>query len=344
MVSLLDNKFTTITDVLSTTGSELPQGSLGKPLFVNCYPYDPTFYGIYVCTESGSNKIHPETFKWTFTYNVKYEFTGNIGDNFNVDNMTNFSGNTAWIHGTDNNVYYYYRVFQIKPDVPVNIVKGESAVFKASKYIAAYTGASNVAILYDETGKRFVRHLNNESTSTLMPEGTLFNYNTNKDLVYMTYSPFSNGNVFAVLDSAATQKRYLARFTIGTSLSQVYYDEIYGTDIAKAEQFAVSPDLGYLFYNVGGKLYEYDMSSRTSKLMLDKGNQKITMLKFHKFLAGKYSAEASKLIVASYDPALPAASSGKMEFYTVPAVNGDLVFDKEFTGFGKIVSVAYRER
>lgn len=342
MMSLLDGEYTPIIDVLGTTGSNLPESALGKPLFINCYPFDPTFYGVYICTETGTNKIHPETFKWDFTYDIKYEFLGNLPPNFSIDFMTNFSGNVAWLHGTDNNVYYYYRIFQVKPDVPINILKGEQTTFKASKYIAAI---NNMAILYDETNKRFVRHINNESTSTLMPQGTLFDYNTGKDLKYMAHSPFGNGNVFAILDSVETQQRFLARFTIGSTLNQVYYEEMIGTDIKQAENFAVSPDLGYIFYNVGGKVYEYDMVLKTSKLMLDFGSQKISMLKFHRFTSSsKYAAFANQLIVGSYDPAKPEGSNGKLQFYNVPPVNGDIVLDREFTNLGKVVSLAYRER
>jgi len=342
MLSVLDGEYTPIIDVLGTTGSDIPASALGKPIYINCYPFDPTFYGIYICTDAGTNKIHPETFKWDFTYNIKYEFLGNLPDNFTINYMTNLSGNTGWYHGSDNNVYYYYRVFQIKPDVPINLVKGEPAAFKASKYIAAINGT---AILYDETNKRFVRHINNESTSTLMPAGTLFDYNTDKELVYMTYTPYGNGNVFAILDSVETQQRFLARFSLGSSITQLYYEEMTGTDILQGENFAVSPDLGYIFYNVGGKVYEYDMVLKTSKLMLDFGSQKISMMKFHRFVSrSKYAALANKLIVASYDPAKPEGSNGKLQFYTVPPVNGDLVLESEFTNLGKVVSLAYRER
>jgi len=341
MISVDTSGYKTIIDVLETTGSGIPDGIYGKPLFINCYPYDPTFYGIYICTDKGTTKIHPETFKYDFTYNIGYEFVSSIPGDFTVDYMTNLSGNTAWLHGTDNNVYYYYRVFQLKFGLPVNQVKGEVSSFKANKHIA--TNGGSRAVLYDDDNKRFVRHINNEATSTLMPEGTLFDFNTGKDLVYMTYSAYNGGEVFAILNDPNDGKYWLARFIFSSTISQVYYEEMTATDIENASNFAVSPEFGYILYNAGSKVYSYDFNNKTSKLMLDYGPKSISHIKFHPFISGKYAEMRNQLIVCSYDDA-DKAGSGKMEMFKVKPVQGEFELAREFTGLGKIVSLSYRER
>ncbi|MNL08595.1 hypothetical protein D3C87_1293220 [compost metagenome] len=167
------------------------------------------------------------------------------------------------------------------------------------------------------------------------------------DLVHMEYSPFNGGDVFAILKNPAG-KIFLARFNAVTGI-QNYFEEIQSTDIGVAEKFAVSPVYGYLFYSAGGKVYEYDTSLKTSKLMINKGAEKISLLKFHEFAKGGsskpyYQSRRNQLMVCSYDTTLPADKNGKMELFEVPSLNGDLVKGETYSGFGRIVSVDYRER
>ena len=336
MISIIDSQPRIIIDVLKTVGSNLPEQ--GKPKYIYTYSYQPNTYGIYISTESGTNRIHPETFDWLSTYNIKYEMLENVPADFTTNSINSPTGAVAYMHA-GNDVFYYYRVYQINYSLPINIIKGESQTFVASPFIAA--NSTPAAVLYDVTEKRFLRHINNESTVTAMPDGDLFDYNTGKDLVYMTYSNFGSGEVFSILKDPLDGKFYLARFTFPRtgSIVQTYYDEMTATDIEQGENFVVSPSLGYIFYNVGGKLYEYDMSLKSSKLMLDKGAESISLLSFNK------SKERDKLIVCSYDPATADAGiGGTMELYTVPPVQGDLVLENKYEGFGKIVSVDYRIR
>jgi hypothetical protein len=336
MVSFLNGQPKTIIDVLGTVGSKLPPQ--GKPKYVYTYNFQPNTYGIYISTESGTNRVNPETFDWDPTYNIKFEMLGNVRDNFITDLIVSPTVSTAYLHA-GNDVYYYYRIFNINYSLPINMYKGETKPFKAAPFMAANSGPA--AILYDEDNRRFVRHVNNESTVSAMPTGTLFDYNTGKDLVYMANSTFGSGEVFSILKDPADGKFYLARFTFPRTGSyvQTYYAEMTATEIAEAESFAVSPDMGYIFYNVSGKLYEYDMSAKRSKLMLDKGAEKISYISFNK------SVDKNKLMVGTYNPATAAAGTGGvLASYTVPQVQGDLVLDKSYTGFGKIVSVDYRTR
>jgi hypothetical protein len=49
-------------------------------------------------------------------------------------------------------------------------------------------------------------------------------------------------------------------------------------------------------------------------------------------------------MIGAYDVALPEGANGSLGIYTVPSVNGDLVLYKNYSGFGKIKSLTYRER
>lgn len=349
MVSKINNVFTPIVDVLASTGSELVLK--GKPVDVYCYAYKPSEYGIYVSTDQATNRIDPETFKWKSTFNLSYEMVANVPQNFHADffaAIKTSSGNAYMYSG--GNVYYYFSIFQINYSTPINLVKGETVPFKSAPFLVAATDPKTFtarAVMFDVDKKRFLNHGNNESNSFTFSASTLFDFNNvGMDLVYMEYSEYNGGDVFAILKNPAG-KIYLARFNAFSGV-QIYFEEIVGTDIAAAQYFAVSPVYGYLFYGAGGKVYEYDTSLKTSKLMLDKGTEKISLLQFPKMstTASKpeYAKKKTQLIVASYDPALPADKNGKMETFDVPSLNGDLVPVDKYTGFGKIISVNYRQR
>ena len=349
MVSKINDVFSTITDVLATTGSELVLA--GKPLDVTCYRYDPNIFGIYISTDKGTNRIDPETFKWKNTYNLAYEVVANTPADFHADFLAPLKedqGVSYMYSGGD--VYYYYRIFQINYSSPVNLVKGETVPFKAAPFLTTARDMSNFnasTVMFDIEKKRFLKHGNNEASSSKFAAKELFDpNNVGMDLAYMAYSTYGAGEVFAVLKNPAG-KMYLARFN-AFSGAQSYFEEIVATGIANAEKFAVSPVFGYLFYSVGGKVYEYDTSLRISKQMLDKGAEKITLLKFENFGSTFnkpiYEEKRTHLIVGSYDPALPADKNGKLELFKVPSLNGDLIPSEKYTGFGKIVSVNYRIR
>jgi len=92
------------------------------------------------------------------------------------------------------------------------------------------------------------------------------------------------------------------------------------------------------------------MGLKKSFLMQDYGNKKITILRFHTFQSNNYNTPAAgyeklrnKLIVATYDPALP-NTSGILDLWGVPVLNAPLESYSSISGFGKIQSLTYRER
>lgn len=344
--------FDVVNDLLATTGSELKLS--GKPVMIYNYNTglligpDKISFGIYLGTDQFTTKVEPNTFKWTPTMNLSYEMYGSYPAGFYADLIQQRGTNTAYMIGKEG-AYYYERVVNIYFSSPISYIASEQKEFKVAPFIASDDGfsANAHAIFYDKTNKRFVKHTGSNSTCVTLPEPDpaqkKFSFSTGMDLSYMTWVSYNGGEVFSVLKDPNSTKRYLARFNSG-SLVQTYYDEITATDFANAEFYAVSPALGYLIYSVGSKVYEYDMSLKTTKLVVDLGNKKISLIQFYDFKNITKYKDSNNLMVAFYDPALPEGTNGGINTYTVPPVMGDLVLAKSFSGFGKVKSLTYRER
>ncbi|MBF4471784.1 PKD-like family lipoprotein [Flavobacterium sp. HJJ] len=343
MVSIIPGIATprVINDVLSVAGSTLKLR--GKAVDMECFGSaisTSTAYGIYVTsTENGTARIDPDSFGWVQSQNIAYETVGGSFDtDFGVDFMKSANPGENIIY-SKGNIYTFVKVNQTKYGLPQNIVDTETKPFYAAPFVAENQGSNGTPVFYDKDLRRFVRYNLLKGNCSSMPpvvgSATVLDWNnTNCDLIYMTTSAFNSYENFAVLKNISTGKYHLLRFN--KALAQTYYKEILNApDLDKATKFAVSPDSGYLFYAVGGKLYEYDSGTQSAKLMLDKGTEEITYIDFNV----RSKTFAKKLILGSYN-----GTAGKLELFTVPPVNGDLILDNAYTGLCKIVDVSYRSR
>ncbi len=341
-----DNIFEQHTDVLAEMSSDLPLQ--GKPVQVYCmeteyFARTPQTYRIYIVTETGAYKIDPETFGYTDMNNFRYELTGQVPADFKPKGIigilqNNYMPITYLTEGSD--IYLRTNGIPTFPYAPINVYAGEGQPFKAFPQIAAYT---DKAVIYNMDKRTFTSSPFTGRNATDMPPSAGFP--VGKDMVYMEGQ--ATGNSYAVLKDPGTANYYLMKFQ--PSWPYLYFnDAMNAKDIDKAEHFAVSPDLGYLFYSVGGKLYEYDNFLKTSFLMLDKGSSQITHISFQRFfnrsVFAKYTAWGKLLTVGTYNPAGNEGSNGTLELYTVPPVNAALQLTNSWTGLGKITSVSYRER
>ncbi|MCS3795296.1 PKD-like family lipoprotein [Niastella sp. OAS944] len=312
---------------------------------------------VYFTGVDGGHKLDADVFYWQSNYNLKYECLFEYGANFTPGYVRNSDGGGSYLLYYGNNFYYQNQVLAAGYGLPLNRVAGENFDFNASPYIGKPIPMSNPGVIFDRTKGRFLRlniNLNGSTSCVEFPQLPItdpnykFNYKTTMELKFMV----TNQNsliTYAVLKDPATQKVWVYSMTVtSTGVVQNFAKEISGTDIQNAEQFAVSPEFGYLFYNVGGKVYEVDYDNPSvSKLAIDLGNKKITLLKFHQFILyslEKYSAIAKRLLVATYDPSLPAESCGTLNQYSVPGLVGTPVLTGSWPGVGKIVSLTYRER
>jgi hypothetical protein len=340
-----DDNFTQITDVLAEMSSTAPVQ--GKPMQVFCFETEafrvtPQTYRIYLVTSAGTYKIDPETFGYTPLNSIRYEMTGALPDDFKPSSLTGalqygFMPTTFMVEG--NNVYTRAHEGGVFPLVPVNTYASSSQPFRAFPQIAVNDDA---IVMYNMDKRAFTTtSFGGNSVIDLtdlgFPEG--------KDMVYMEDQ--TNGYGYAVLKDPGMPNYHLLRFYPGFAFSD-YFEPMNATDIDKATHFAVSPELGYLFYSVGGKLYEYDPFLRTSFLLLNKGSSEITHLSFQKYFStsgyDKYIEMGNWLTVGSVNPAGTEGSNGTMELYSIPPLNAALQLKHSWTGFGKITSVSYRER
>ncbi len=336
MISYYGDENHYIRDVLNY--SQSPLNLKGKPINVLAYPYSFDYYGVYITTTgNGTVKVDPNTFDWKETYRLSYEMVSNVPNDFAADFIYPLGPRSALMY-KNKNVYYYYNPI-IMFGNPINVVDGER--YDASPYIGISGEVSGTNILYDMTNKRFLKHGWQDPYSAIISSlGTLFDYHTGKDLIWMGQTYYNNREVFAILKDPKNDKLYLARIKAGSSaVTQRFYGQIpaaIAADMNNADHFAVSPDFGYIFYSLNGKVYEYDFSLKKSKLMLNKSGKDITVLKFQ-----HSSPVPNKLVIGIYNPA---SSKGTFNIYTVPPVNGNLVLDKSYDGFGKIKSVTYKEK
>jgi hypothetical protein len=333
--------FTQYTDVLKKLGSSLPVQ--GQPYKVVCsravqsaFNYSDSTYGIYLLTATGTNRIHPETFDWKSTYNIRFEVTGDIAQDFKAENMRvdpQFYFLTYYMVSS-NNVYIKSGAGPTLYNLPINKYVGRP-LFKASPYVVS-DGAGH-AVFFNMDSLSFV--VTSTVTQTTVTSAASLGFPTGEELVWMERS--AGGNAFAITKTPNTSNYNLIKFVPGSLPG--YSKPLTGTDIDQATHFAVSSNPEYLFYSVGGKVYEYDLSLQTSKLMLDKGASEITYLAFEQFthtsaFPATYGTWLRWLSVGSY------SSVGTLEQYGIVDANEPLVFKRSWTGFGKITSVAYRER
>ncbi len=347
MLSYRNGGFVLMKDAPAQVGSALP--AQGKPIQVVSYSYEPATWGIYLLTETQTTRIHPDNFSWQFTYNIAYEMSGGaVPANFKAKFLkggTSSSLNTAWMVGEDDNLYYYLRFNQIRMGVPVNIEAGEANPFPVAPYMA--TSNTSGAIMFDKNKKRFMKLDNSATRATRMNNGTLFDHNNVKGDLRFMENLYQSNNIYAVLHYPdSVNKIYIARFAL--SGAQSYYSPVLAPGVEQADFYTFHPDLPYLFYNIGSKVYEYDLSLKTSKLMIDFGTKKITCMKFQEFIfrgsRPNYGQWYDKLMVAVENPEKPVGENGELHLYTVPPVNGDLTLYQSYNGFGKVKDFTYRER
>lgn len=348
MISLIRGEYIPIQDVLAYTGSALELEGAPVDLAFTHYLATPNQRIYVTAKETGTTSIDSETFAWEPEYYLSYETLMSVPDKFGADFIQANGFMFSSYMWKDGNIYHYNGLFGMRYSLPVNIMAGDVVEFQTAPFIASgfnMLASMQNSVFYDSTNKRFVRHSATGSNCTPMPAGTLFNYETGMDMVYMTENSYNNGQIFAILRNPVDSKYYLARMNSANgSYTQSYWDEMSATDLHLAEHFAVSPEYGYIFYNVGSKLYQYDMSLKQSKLMMDTAPNQISLLRFRIFYLTSRADLSTKLLLGTYDPSGPAASNGIFEMYTVPPVNQALELDERYTGFGKIVDVEYRER
>lgn len=341
MVVEHNGEFASVIDVLGKTNSALKL--TGQAYFLSRLN-DP-FGGdkLYIGTSTGTNKIEAESFTYTPSMNVSYEFkTGSFTpDNFKPQYMKEgFEYGTVLYNDGD---IYISSLIDGAFNVPINNFGEGNIRFNASKWIAPYmtnTYDGNY-ILFDEDNQKFYNYRAGALGVSELPTGKLFDYHIQKKLIYMGSTIDKGGEVFAVLKNNTDQKYFLARFKAGYTEGvgeQISYDEINLPELDQATAFAVSDAFGYLFYAVDDKLYSYDSGNKTIKLMRNYKGRNITYLNVEKRMYANLPQNdfEDKLFVGTHGDQ---TNSGEIDVFQAPPIQGDLRLLYNFQGLGKVKDI-----
>lgn len=360
-------KFDHITDVLATQSKIVLNGAPKMLYFYN--RLNNLVSGQrYRCIVVGTDK----TSYFINTHNNSFDTYGQMTDVMSVfipppyyaQKMATMNkvtpGTPCYMYDSNGNLLFEDNTSGYNFGITVNRTSA-GGPFKMSPYFAASNNETYLgALMYDVDNKRFYQHVRSNTTSSVVPTkpDSWTSYdpaNMGMDLLYMALvSKYSGGQVFALLKNSAG-KVFLTRilFDAGATAANVFLPQSYqevtdiAPEIANATQFAIHQTEGYIMYQVGSKVYRYSLADNSNKLVVDAGSKKISLIKFQRMTNGggntaRIAAYQDKLMVCTYDEANP-STSGQIDLYNVPPLNGDVTLFESYTGFAKIVDVSYRE-
>lgn len=350
-------EFQTYTDLLSTQSTLVLNGA---PKFVYYWnrrdPYSFTIHkAIAVGTDQATNIINTQDGTFSKFANISTMMSSYSPAPYYAQNIASqASSYLAYLYDSNGELYFENATLSIAWGTRVN--KTSAAVnFKISPFYAeAYRNGTTYALMFDIDNRRFMEHKSsNTSSSVPVPNGNVYTDNNvnvgnlNMDLVYMASTPALSSRTYAILKNSNNELFLTTIQCNSSTFTPLTWDKITtAPEMINATQFAIDPNEGYLMYLVGSKIYRYNISDKTNTMVLDMGTKKVSLIKYQKLTYlttnARYVEYAGKLIVCTYDDANP-STTGEMNLYNVPNLNNALSLYKSFTGFGKIVSVSYRE-
>jgi hypothetical protein len=332
----------------------------GKPQMVQFYQRRDVFSGksgrsVLVGTDQNTFVINTEDNTFSSYTDIINTMSNYFPPPYYAKSVRCQGGNLSYMYDNLGQLFFENPTSSIGYASAVNkLITGE-AVNISPMYAEGYMQSNNYALLYDVTRKRFMEHKNfNTSVSvpvapiaTLSAPSLFDPGNIGMDLVYMASTPAVTAQIYALFRNN-TGKLFLARMRCNSdSFVPLAFDEITtAAPMTGASQFAIDPQQGYLLYATGSKIYRYNVFDKSNAMVADYGSRKISLIKYQKMvydpLKTRYAEYATKLIVCTYEEGNP-SSSGKMDLYNVPNLNGDLSLYNSFSGMGKIIDVTYRE-
>ena len=229
-----------------------------------------------------------------------------------------------------------------------------------SEYRSGQNKAVYCALFYDKDNKRFVgwSALNTGTRQITTPlqdppaNEKIFSYTTGMDLVYMENTRFSGGVTYAIMkDNSGNMHIYGLNYHSYYNVGQhSLISNVEAPRFNEATSYAFSSQYAYTYYSVNNTVYCYDRGTNTTKVVLTlPANEEVTLLKFvlaqntYNFMVGDRAERQYDLIVGSYDKTNE-KSGGKMRILEVNGSANTLSQTREWSGFSKIVDIAYRER
>lgn len=308
------------------------------------------FNGMYFIFDPGETIIKEDVFAGSsYGWQQKYKLCFGENGNAYIKNAT--GGGAAYAAAVNTLKEGTATQFRVAPYCGYNWTRPWSSEY--GHYILYYDIDNRRFLLYD--GITAQQQLN------VIPEPgagetKLFSYSTGKDFVFMQSTRRSNGLVCTILQDPATGKRSIYGINLGGSgyAQELYVPEVNAPNFEQATQFAFDSRFPLLFYSVGNKLYCYNYATMQTKEIATQfaANEEITKLKFNLYHATDYTELANqseafmnqqyRLVVCTCSD--DTSKGGKVTFFDVDGVNSTATQKEQFTGFGKIVDIVYRER
>ncbi|RFS19318.1 hypothetical protein DVR12_24105 [Chitinophaga silvatica] len=340
-------------------------------------PYHAKSYGnidkewIYITTDQGGWKLRNDYFFTQGAWNNVKELVSSVRDSagfkplYHGNGESNNSIQDVYMVDENNDIYernpFRYYV------LPINRVLSEGA-FRAAPFIGrAYTYSwQHNTVFYDIDRKRFLRSYPESGYCTQIPttQGIqLFDFNqVGMDMVFMR--SMDEINLTYALMKDASNTYWLLTFDARNEVTQNVKIKVTSPEIDKAKFFTIDKTTGVFYYATDSKVYAINKDfPNTYYQVLDVGNRKISWMDEHQFSKGYYSYNgdinyvrnttnrepfiANWIGVATYDPGNLEYGTGNITFYYAKdylTAQSSFVKKDEYKGFGKIVSVSYRER
>lgn len=308
------------------------------------------FNSSYFLSNPGETIIAEQVFPGSsYTWQVRYKLC--FGINGNAYIKDDAAGGSAYSWAVNTHKEGTAAEFKVAPACGFSWVRPWSNSY--GKYVLYYDITNGQFRLYDAVSERLQLNAIPEPGGS---DVNLFSYAPGKDFVYMEGTRRSNGLVYTILQDKTTGKRSIYGINLGgsTYAQELYIPDVSAPDFEKATAFSFDSRFPLLFYSVANKLYCYNLGTqRTTEVPTGLGgDETITKLKFNLYSATDYSiltnqteefmAQQYRLIVCSCGNDLSAG--GKVTFFDVDGVNNTATAAEQYTGFGKIVDIVYRER
>ena len=212
---------------------------------------------------------------------------------------------------TDKHVYSYACIY---PNISGKF--GDYAYFETdmepSPYVALDRIFPNLIMFYDNLTGQFL-NLNQfnmisrfKDTSPENQERSVAPYDLNCKMVYMRQVK-AGQKAYAILQHKETAERYLVELQIdafkGSEINPIVKVDTLPADlhIYQAENFTISENLVYLYYNVGCQIYLYDIAAGTeSPLSIEIEGEKITMLDYLYWRKPPVTTQWDYFVTATY--------------------------------------------
>lgn len=258
---------------------------------------------------------------------------------------------------------YYIRQLNIVNPLQMNVitVSGVKKTFPASPMnvqvgpVVPYKGDSFYRVLYDNNSFNFVFDdgYNTYGSLTKYISPILpFSMNGFQLKAIRNNIGASGGNdvILALLNNPTSQESYLIQFlTNGFNKDVKKITTANATDMMNARFVEIDYNTGYVVYTKGNAIYGYDPTTEQNFLLIDFGNENISLMKFEKFTPGSskmpgraavYKELFKRLVVCTYDPANP-SKSGTFRLYRILLGRQAPIAETIESGFPKIIDTDF---